>query len=109
MDNYPMGAANDPLAPYNAEPSDEEEVVVAVKMIKTAVVLVDSSHTYLDYGNDLKEYFQNQYRTPRQIIECCQKIVKQLRKQGNRFFAGINLWELDEDCDYWEEEELKLE
>jgi hypothetical protein len=109
MDNYPMGAAHDPLAPYNAEPGDEKEVVVAVKMIKTAVVLVDSSHTYLDYGNDLKEYFQNQYRTPKQIIECCQKIVKQLRKQGNRFFAGINLWELDEDCDYWEEEELKLE
>ena len=60
MDNYPPGAAYDPQAPYNAEPSDEKEIVVAVRMIKTAVVLVDSTHVYLDYGDDLKAYFQNQ-------------------------------------------------
>jgi hypothetical protein len=35
--------------------------------------------------------------------------VKQLRKQGTLFFAGINLRDLDEDCDYWEETEVNVE
>ena len=125
MDNYPPGAANDPRAPYNEPTGDEKEVTVTLKMVKTAVILVERAYTHIEYeydpveglavptayeeyGNDLEAYFNDQYRTPVQIIQCCQKIVKELLKQGNRFFAGISLYSLDEDCEYWEEDEMEV-
>jgi len=64
MDNYPLGAANDPKAPYNQyeNPEVEIEVTVSITLSKTVKVLVtdydvdegedeDGAYRELDFSN----------------------------------------------------------
>ena len=56
--------------------------------------------------DNVDELFREQQRTPEEIINCCQMIVQQLRKEGRYFYAGINLFDLDVDCNGWVETEF---
>lgn len=124
-DNYPMGAANDPRAPYN-EPIDPEiDVTVRTTLVKETVVMGHPSMQYLEYewdpidgnvghlvtdgGDDLKECFLSQDKTAIQIIMDCEKIVKELLGEKKRSYAGIYLPYLLNACDGWEETELTVE
>lgn len=54
MDNYPLGAANDPNAPYNQyeNPEVEVEVTVSITLSKTVKVLVTDYDLIDDVDED---------------------------------------------------------
>ena len=124
-DNYPPGAANDPRAPYNERPGMETEVTIRTTLIKETVVESSEGHWvqeseiepdgsrstvgFYETDEDLKETFLGAHRSAIQIIRDCEKIAKALLTDGKRYFAGIYLPTLVDDCQEWEEEELKIE
>ena len=123
-DNYPPGAANDPRAPYNERPLKEVDVTVKTSLIKETVVEASGGHwvreteiepdgtrstvSFYETDEDLKETFLNAHRSAIQIIRDCEKIAKALLLNGKRFFAGIYLPTLIDDCDDWEEENFEI-
>ena len=123
-DNYPPGAANDPRAPYNERPGMETEVTVKTSLIKETVIETSEGHYvreteiepdgtrstvgFYETDEDLKETFLNAHRSAIQIIRDCEKIAKVLLLNGKRFFAGIYLPTLIDDCDDWEEEDFEI-
>ena len=123
-DNYPPGAANDPRAPYNERPGMETEVTVKTTLIKETVVETSEGHYvreseiepdgtrstvgFYETDEDLKETFLNAHRPAIQIIRDCDKICKELVKNGMRFYAGIYLSTLVDDCQDWEEEDFRV-
>ncbi len=125
IDNYPPGAANDPRAPYNERPGMETEVTVKTTLIKETVVESSEGHWvqeseiepdgsrssvgFYETDEDLKETFLDSHRSAIQIIRDCEKIAKALLADGNRFYATIYIPTLIDDCEDWEEEELKIE
>ena len=122
--NYPPGAANDPRAPYNERPMEEVEVTVKTSLIKETVIETSEGHyvreteiepdgtrstvSFYETDEDLKETFLNAHRSAIQIIRDCEKIAKALLLNGKRFFAGIYLPTLIDDCDDWEEENFEI-
>ena len=120
--NYPPGAANDPRAPYNEQPGMETEVTVKTTLIKETVVETSEGHYvreteiapdgtrstvgFYETHEDLKETFLNAHRSAIQIIRDCEKVCHELVRVGNRFFAGIYIPTLIDDCEDWEEEEI---
>ena len=123
-DNYPPGAANDPRAPYNERPMLEVDVAKSV-LIKETVIETSEGHYvreteiepdgtrstvgFYETDEDLTEAFLNAHRSAIQIIRDCQKICQELVRVGNRFFAGIYLPTLVDDCDDWEEETFEVD
>ena len=57
---------------------------------------------------DLRELFAEQQRSALEIIQCCERICKQLLDEGRRRCAKVDLAELRHDCEYWENEELEV-
>ena len=124
MNNYPPGAANDPRAPYNERPGMETEVTVRTTLVKETVVETSEGHmvceteiepdgtrshvSFFEPDVDLKETFLNAHRSAIQIIRDCEKICKELAKNGMRFYAGIYIPTLIDDCEGWEEEEIVI-
>ena len=120
-DNYPPGAANDPRAPYNERPGMETEVTIRTTLIKETVVESSEGHWvqeseiepdgsrssvgFYETDEDLKETFLDSHRSAIQIIRDCEKICKELAKNGIRFYAGIFIPTLIDDSQDWEEEE----
>ena len=123
-DNYPMGAANDPCAPYNERPLEEVDVTVKTSLIKETVVETSEGHwvheteiepdgtrshvSFFEPDVDLTEAFLNAHRRPIQIIRDCEKICKELITNGMRFYAGIYRSSLADDCEDWEEENFEI-
>ena len=123
-DNYPPGAANDPCAPYNERPMLEVDVTAKSVLIKETVIETSEGHyvreteiepdgtrstvSFYETDEDLKETFLNAHRSAIQIIRDCEKIAKALLLNGKRFFAGIYLPTLIDDCDDWEEENFEI-
>ena len=124
MNNYPPGAANDPRAPYNERPGMETEITVKSRLIKETVIETSEGHYvreteiepdgsrstigFYETDEDLKEAFLNAHRSAIQIIRDCEKICKELVKNGIRFYAGIYLPTLIDDCEDWEEVEITV-
>jgi hypothetical protein len=52
--------------------------------------------------------YRDQEYTPSEIMAKCQKVCRQLKHDGHRWYAGVNIERLADSCDGWEEEELKL-
>ena len=121
-DNYPPGAVNDPRAPYNERPGMETEVTVKTTLIKETVIETSEGHYvheteiepdgtrsnvgFYETDEDLKETFLNAHRSAIQIIRDCEKICKELVKNGMRFYTNIYIPTLIDDCDDWEEEKI---
>ena len=98
MDNYPMGAAMDAMAPWN-EPMDEDvDVTFSQTLVKETVVVREAGS-----DDDVMELFRQQQRTALEVIGCCDTIVRQLLKEGRRWVAGIDLASLKMDCSDWGE------
>ena len=124
-DNYPPGAANDPCAPYNERPMLEVDVTAKSVLIKETVIETSEGHYvreteiepdgtrstvgFYETDEDQTEAFLNAHRSAIQIIRDCQKICQELVRFGNRFFAGIYLPTLVDDCDDWEEETFEVD
>jgi len=124
-DNYPPGAANDPRAPYNERPMLEVDVTAKSVLIKETVIETSEGHYvreteiepdgtrstvgFYETDEDLTEAFLNAHRSAIQIIRDCQEICQELVRVGNRFFAGIYLPTLVDDCDDWEEETFEVD
>lgn len=120
--NYPPEAANDPRAPYNEKPMEEVDVTVKTILVKETVVETSEGHwvreteiepdgsrstvSFFETDENLKETFLNAHRSAIQIIRDCEKICKELSKNGMRFYAGIYLPTLIDDSQDWEEEEI---
>lgn len=125
MSNYPPGAENDPDAPYNETMDEEVDVCVRQTLTKEDVIYMPQAYSHVEYeydpvegrnvgttiteyGDDLKEYYEYQHLTPMEIIRKCKKIVQELRKDGKRWYANVNLSELEEECENWEVEEISV-
>ena len=125
MDNYPMGAANDPRAPWNEPDWPEIEVTAKATLIKETVVLGSGTHTcteceiepdgtrsYVSFSesdDDVQELFREQEKSPIELITALEKIVTQLMKSKKlRFYARYNLRELLDACAGWEETEFEV-
>ena len=124
MDNYPPGAANDPRAPYNEIPLPEVEVTVTVKMTKETVVYA-ATHDCVEWEidpdtgrregihftecDDVDEAYRNEEYTPSEIMTKCIAVCQQLKRDGHRWYAGVNVGRLADSCDGWGEEALEVE
>ena len=104
MDNYPLGAAGDPRAPYNEIPPREVDLRVTETMVKETTA-------FLDDGDD---WYENWWldeihdASLSEVLVRCEKIVKQLRKK-HYFYAGVNLYDLEQDCHAWTEGTLDVD
>ena len=124
-DNYPLGAAGDPRAPYNEPMEQEIEVTATATLVKETVVLGSGSHTcteceiepdgtrsyvsFTESDDDVKELFRDQDKSPIELITALEKIVRQLMKDQNlRFYARYDLAELRDACAGWEETEFEV-
>ena len=124
MSNYPPGTANDPRAPYNEKPMLEVDVTVKSVLIKETVVETSEHHTVVEHEiepdgscsaiayeepeTDLKDEFLGSHRRPIEIIRDCEKICKELVKNGMRFYASIYIPTLIDDCQDWEQENIEI-
>ena len=104
-DNYPPGAANDPDAPYNEIPPREVGIVIHTTMTKETTA-------FLDEGDDYREgWWKDEVEDSglSSVLNRCEKIVKQMRREGHCYYAGVNLLELEQDCHDWLEEKSETE
>ena len=125
MSNYPMGAANDPRAPWNEPEWPEIEVTATATLVKETVVLGSGTHTcteceiepdgsrsyssFTESDDDVNELFREQEMTPAEIFKKCEKVVNQLVEDGKLSYAGVSLKRLLDALDGWEETELNVE
>ena len=125
MSNYPMGAANDPRAPWNEPEWPEIEVTATATLVKETVVLGSGTHTcteceiepdgsrsyssFTESDDDVNELFREQEMTPAEIFRKCEKVVNQLVEDGKLSYAGVSLKRLLDALDGWEETELNVE
>ena len=125
MSNYPMGAANDPRAPWNEPEWPEIEVTATATLVKETVVLGSGTHTcteceiepdgsrsyssFTESDDDVNELFRDQEMTPAEIFRKCEKVVNQLVEDGKLSYAGVSLKRLLDALDGWEETELNVE
>ena len=126
LDNYPLGAANDPRAPYNEPEWPEIEVTATATLVKETVVLGSGTHTcteceiepdgsrsyisFMESDDDPRTLFREQEKSPMEIFRDCEKIVRQLMSvQKVRFYAKVNLAALLDALDGWEETELTID
>ena len=94
MDNYPLGAARDPRAPYNEEPDKEIKVTARAVLVKDTTIFGGEEHTCVEWETDpdtgrrvatayrerddcLENLFRQQYRSPGEIIQACEWICRQ--------------------------------
>ena len=124
-DNYPMGAANDPRAPWNDPEWPEIEVTATATLVKETVVLGSGTHTcteceiepdgsrsyssFTESDDDVNELFRDQEMTPAEIFRKCEKVVNQLVEDGKLSYAGVSLKRLLDALDGWEETEFNVE
>ena len=122
--NYPPGAANDPNAPYNQEDPPVVEVTVRETLIKETSISSCCGHWVNDYEYDpdegrsigtsyyeagnVEEDFKEQSRTACQCLQVCCMVLRQLLKDGKRFYGRVNIASLLDDCDNWEQEEIVI-
>ena len=106
-DNYPPGAANDPNAPYNEVDAPEVDVTVTKESEREPDGSI-SRNWYWEYP-DLEEDYRNQSRTLKQALDACCKVLEQLKKDGQRWYAGVYIPTLLDECDEWDCEEFTVE
>ena len=103
----------------------EIEVTVSQTLVKTTSVFAANTHVCVDRDydataggyvytacrecdDDVVKLFHQQYRTPLEIIQSCEKICEQLKRDGHRVYAGIRIADLSIDCDDWNEVNLEV-
>ena len=104
MDNYPVGAAGDPRAPYNEIPPREVDVRIEQTMVKETTAFLDDGDVWYE------QWWRDEIHDASlsEVLVRCEKIVKQLRKK-HYFYAGVNLYDLEQDCHNWTEGKLDVD
>ena len=126
MNNYPLGADNDPRAPWNqSKPSEMEiEVWASNTLSRKAYVLVDDykvlppdserdedgniTHSHnIDFSEcNLKEAYRKQYYTIKEVLAALQEVTESINEHGlndtnlrrlNRLARENNYWTVDEE------------
>ena len=126
MSNYPLGAEDDPRAPYNQVdlPERELEVWASNTLSRAALIKVrdykvlppdverdEEGHvTYyknIDYSEcNLKEQFQHQCYTVKELFNCLQMTIADINAHGltsqnlqmlNRLSREFEYWTVDEE------------
>lgn len=102
MDNYPTGAANDPLAPYN-QPLPEEVEVLVRETLERECVLDIPVHKYQlrHYDEDLPEYYKAQEYTLPQLLTLCHRVLHYLISSGTKNVNSISLVWLQHRLEEW--------
>jgi hypothetical protein len=109
---------------YFEEDAPEVEVALTAKMVKLTTIESCGAHLvkeserepdgsitrnwFWEYP-DLKEDFLNQSRTLKGTLEACCKVLEQLNKDGQRWYAGIYIPKLLDECEEWDCEEFEVE
>ena len=101
MNNYPPGAAHDPLAPYNREDPPELEITVKETLTKDFTVNAWPEEDIAE----VKNYWCN---TAASTLEKCSKVLSALEKIGIRFIEHIDISALLDDCVGWSYEEEEI-
>ena len=133
MDNLPLGAARDPRAPYNVN-EPEKTVTASAVLVKETTIFGGEEHTCVEWETDPdtgrrvatayresdysdEELFRQTYRSPGEIIMCCEWICRQLMKEGRDFLhyevlpghtRTVNLRDLCIDCEDWDEKDFDV-
>lgn len=102
MDNYPPGAANDKLAPYN-QPLDDQVEVLVRETLERECVLEIPVHKYQlrHYDEDLPEYYKAQETTLPELLQRCEQVIHHIFSSGTKNVGGISLIYLLRHLDKW--------
>ena len=68
---------------------------------------VQGERIVVDLKNGIREDSRN-VESNKIGLKTCEKICKELAKNGIRFYAGIFIPTLIDDCEGWEEEEISI-
>ena len=132
MSNYPPGAADDPSAPYNEPIPVEMDVRVTETLIRETRIEITEGHyvtecehdpcegwrvytSFCEEPGDLREDYDNQCRTAKQCLQDCAKVLRELiaeRKPSRLptvFYAQIDLANLLEECEEWQQESVEID
>lgn len=106
---YPLGAADDPRAPYNEKPKKKVEVNVTVSVTysKTLNVVVEEGYEL----PDLIEAVQEMKVLPNDILEERVEALNEDLENNDWMFGSIGLAGLKSDierCKPWHEDELEV-
>lgn len=123
-DNYPVGAANDTLAPYNREDAPTVDVRVRETLVRETTVRSRGGHTVMvwDYdetvGRDVctecyeagnvEQDYRDEHRTALDCLHDCAKVLRKLKRNQYLFVGGVNLSELLAECEEWEQESIDI-
>lgn len=133
-DYYPMGAYNDPSAPYNqSDPESMEfEVTCSQSLSKTTTVITNNyipGSSGVDYEIDdegrpyatawhddpdtsdtnwVDEYHDNDHYTPIQLIELLKDYIEKDLIYGDSKYSKQHLEHLLKECDGWTEDETEI-
>ena len=106
---YPLGAENDPRAPFNEKPKKKVfvPVTVSVTYSKTFGVLVEEGYE----NTDLIDAVQEMKVLPNDILEEKQKALQEDLETNNWLFSSKVLTDIKADisrCSPWHEDELEV-
>ena len=109
MDNYPPGAANDKLAPYN-QPLDDQVEVLVRETLERECVLEIPVHKYQlrHYDEDLPEYYKEQETTLPELLKRCKVVLESIREEGRIHVNGISIAYLIAGLSHWQPAWLEL-
>ena len=103
-DNYPMGAASDPDAPYNEPVSRERMATVTVRMVKDVELLTTEGE-----DEDPEQLYTCQELSIGDCLRACAIVCQELLSEGRQSVDGIFMRALLNDCQCWEEAETQVE
>ena len=109
LGGYPLGAAEDPRAPYNEKPKKKVEVNVTISVTysKTLNVIVEEGYEL----PDLVEAVQEMKVLPNDILEERVKALNEDLENNDWMLGSIGLARLKseiERCRPWHEDELEV-
>lgn len=125
--NYPPGAEHDPNAPYNQEDPPEVVVTVTEKLVKQDVIYSNEGHYCCDSEFDLAEGrvihtqfwdpgdvagdWREQRRSAEQCLADASRVLHAALKERliPRYYGKVNVLDLAEDCEGWEQLEIEIE
>lgn len=121
-DYYPLGAYNDPSAPWNEEsiPERDFDVNVWQTLQKPVTITTDmynreydeeDGNTYYDTSitNWKEEFHNNDYHTPLQLLGLFKQYLQENLDQGIVFKSTKFTEDLIKECSGWEEVDIDFE
>lgn len=117
MGDYPPGAANDPLAPYNEVYLPEKlfDVTLSCSLSKDVSVFSDNYDPYGNNGagelDDPLEAYKKHNHTVCELLDILKRLAEEKLKNNRNYSRGyINKWtHIIEECNGWTVDEENAE